>query len=143
MASFPDEIPLKVDHDSPLPLYSQLREALLALLKSGEYREGDSFPTERELEQRFEVSRITVRRALDELVREGYLIAQQGRGTFVAKPACTPNEKLFPGDGRAGAATRFSPVISGASASWTADCHCAFAAVGQLGVGGGASATGG
>jgi GntR family transcriptional regulator len=59
---------------------------LLALLKSGEYREGDSFPTERELEQRFEVSRITVRRALDELVREGYLIAQQERGTFVAKP---------------------------------------------------------
>ncbi len=86
MASFPDEIPLKVDHDSPLPLYSQLREALLALLKDGEFREGDSFPTERELEQKFQVSRITVRRALDELVREGYLIAQQGRGTFVAKP---------------------------------------------------------
>ncbi len=86
MASFPEEIPLRVDHDSPLPLYSQLREALLALLKDGEFREGDSFPTERELGEKFEVSRITVRRALDELVREGYLIARQGKGTFVAKP---------------------------------------------------------
>jgi GntR family transcriptional regulator len=76
----------KVDHDSPLPLYSQMREGLLALLKEGQFEEGDSFPTERELVQKYGVSRITVRRALDELVREGYLIARQGKGTFVAKP---------------------------------------------------------
>jgi GntR family transcriptional regulator len=86
MMTFSEEIPLKVDHDSPLPLYSQLREALLAFIKEGEYREGDSLPTEKELEKKFEVSRITVRRAIDELVREGYLIARQGKGTFVARP---------------------------------------------------------
>jgi GntR family transcriptional regulator len=79
-------IPLKVDHSSPLPLYRQLREVLLALLKEREFQEGDPFPTERELELTYQVSRITVRRALDELIREGYLVARQGKGTFVAKP---------------------------------------------------------
>jgi GntR family transcriptional regulator len=86
MAPFPEVLLLKIDHDSPLPLYSQLREGLLALLKDGEFQEGDPFPTERELGEKFDVSRITVRRAIDELVREGYLIARQGKGTFVARP---------------------------------------------------------
>jgi GntR family transcriptional regulator len=89
---------VKIDHDNPLPLYSQLREGLLALLKDGQFEEGDSFPTERELVQKYGVSRITVRRALDELVREGYLIARQGKGTFVAKPKLSrhvPQMKSF------------------------------------------------
>ena len=86
MAPFPDLASVEIEHDSPLPLYSQLREGLLVLLKEGKFQEGDPFPTERELGQRFKVSRITVRRAIDELVREGYLIARQGKGTFVARP---------------------------------------------------------
>ena len=89
---------VKIDHDNPLPLYSQLREGLLALLKDGQFEEGDSFPTERELVQKYGVSRITVRRAVDELVREGYLIARQGKGTFVAKPKLSrhvPQMKSF------------------------------------------------
>ena len=74
-----------VDRSSPLPLYHQVREALLAMLKAGPYQPGSLFLTEQELSERFEVSRITIRRAIDELVREGYLIAKQGKGTFVAK----------------------------------------------------------
>lgn len=75
-----------VDRNSPVPLYSQLREALLALIREGQLQEGNLIPTEREIGERFQVSRITVRRAIDELVREGYLISQQGKGTFVARP---------------------------------------------------------
>lgn len=44
---------------------------------------GDALPTEPRLEQRFGVSRITVRRALDELASDGLIVRQQGRGTFV------------------------------------------------------------
>ena len=75
-----------IDRNAPTPLYHQLTEALLALIDEGELREGDPIPTERELGAKFRVSRITVRRAIDELVREGYLVTQQGKGTFVARP---------------------------------------------------------
>ncbi|MCL4396052.1 MAG: GntR family transcriptional regulator [Chloroflexi bacterium] len=75
-----------IDRESPTPLYHQLEEALVQLLKSGAYAIGDLFPTEEELCGKFHVSRITVRRATEELVREGYLVARQGKGTFVAKP---------------------------------------------------------
>jgi GntR family transcriptional regulator len=77
---------LVVDKSLPLPLYSQLREILAALIQLGELKEGDPIPTEQELGRKFQVSRITVRRAIDELAREGYLITRQGKGTFVARP---------------------------------------------------------
>ncbi len=78
--------PLPIDRDSPVPLYFQLKDALLTLIQDGQLQEGDPIPTERELGERFQVSRITVRRAIDELARHGYLTSRQGKGTFVAKP---------------------------------------------------------
>lgn len=75
-----------VDRDAPLPLYHQLRQALLEPLKQGHWKEGDLIPTEREICDTYGVSRITVRRAINDLVREGYLISHQGKGTVVARP---------------------------------------------------------
>lgn len=75
-----------VDRNSPMPLYLQLRDALLKLIQVDYLQEGDLIPSEREIGERFQVSRITVRRAIDELAREGYLTTQQGKGTFVARP---------------------------------------------------------
>lgn len=75
-----------LDRTLPVPLYSQLKAALLSLIRDELLYEGDPMPTEREICQRFQVSRITVRRAIDELAREGYIITKQGKGTFVAQP---------------------------------------------------------
>lgn len=75
-----------IDKDAPLPLYHQVREALMTLITDGALQEGSLIPTEREIGEKLQVSRITVRRAIDELVREGYLVTQQGKGTFVARP---------------------------------------------------------
>ena len=75
-----------VDREAPEPLYHQLRQALLAPMQNGRWQEGDLIPTEREICEAYNVSRITVRRAIDELVRDGYLVTRQGRGTFVARP---------------------------------------------------------
>ena len=70
----------------PVPLHHQvyldLREAFAAV----EWRAGDRLPAERELAARYGCSLITVRRALDELAREGRLERSPGRGTFVTEP---------------------------------------------------------
>jgi GntR family transcriptional regulator len=62
----------------------ETRERVLDLVESLEV--GDSIPSERQLAGDLGVSRLTVRAALDELVREGYLLRRRGAGTFVAEP---------------------------------------------------------
>jgi GntR family transcriptional regulator len=69
--------------DSPLPLYHQLLQILLDKINSGEYSPGQLLPSEKELEAEYGVSRVTIRRAMDDLMRMGQVTRQQGRGTFV------------------------------------------------------------
>ena len=70
-----------------LPLYERLRSVLRERIESGELRPGDAFPSESELIAEHAISRITVRRAIAELQREGLVTTRQGAGTFVADPA--------------------------------------------------------
>ncbi len=67
---------------NPIPLYAQVKRALQVEIEN-QMKPGDTIPSEPALEKRFGVSRITVRRALDELVSEGMIVRQQGLGTFV------------------------------------------------------------
>jgi len=76
----------KIDRDSPLPFYVQLRSALEMHVERGGWRPGDRIPGEPELCRLFGVSRTVVRQALNEMVHDGLLIRQKGRGTFVAHP---------------------------------------------------------
>jgi GntR family transcriptional regulator len=62
----------------------ETRESVRELIESLEV--GSAIPSERQLSVDLQVSRLTVRAALDELVREGYLVRRQGAGTFVAAP---------------------------------------------------------
>ncbi|GAA4062717.1 GntR family transcriptional regulator [Nonomuraea sp. NPDC050663] len=75
-----------IDPDSPVPKYFQLREILLDLIENNELSIGAAIPSERELCQRFGLSRMTVRQAVDHLVSEGRLHRVPGKGTFVARP---------------------------------------------------------
>ena len=70
----------------PLPLYQQLKTAILRDIQDGRWRPGDRLPTEDALIKRFRVSKITVRQALRELAEMGYIRREQGRGTFVLHP---------------------------------------------------------
>ncbi|MEU9830460.1 GntR family transcriptional regulator [Streptosporangium sp. NPDC048047] len=76
----------RIDPDSPVPKYFQLREILLDMIESDELVIGTAIPSERELCQRFGLSRMTVRQAVDHLVSEGRLQRVPGKGTFVARP---------------------------------------------------------
>ena len=75
-----------LDRKSPVPLYYQLKEIFRSWISDGKFDSDGRFPSESELQERFSVSRMTVRRALSELVHEGFLVREQGRGSFVVKP---------------------------------------------------------
>ena len=73
--------------ESASPLYHQLMQRIGADIERGTYPTGSRIPPEHELEQLYQVSRVTVRRALAELTAEGLLERKQGKGTFVSVPA--------------------------------------------------------
>jgi GntR family transcriptional regulator len=75
-----------IDHRGPVPLHAQLREILQNWIESGQLARGERIPSERELCERFRVSRTTVRQALAQAEREGLLVRIHGKGTFVAPP---------------------------------------------------------
>lgn len=67
------------------PLYLQLREILVDLIESGELAPGDVLPGERALAEMYDISRVTVRRCISNLVDEGYVVRSHGKETAVAK----------------------------------------------------------
>lgn len=67
----------------PIPKYFQIYENLVEQIRSGRFAEGDRFPSDNELTARYQVSRGTIREALRLLFQQGYLVREQGKGTFV------------------------------------------------------------
>lgn len=66
------------------PLYQQIKGLILQSLQAGEWKPGETIPSEMELAGRFRVSQGTVRKAIDELAAENLVVRRQGKGTFVA-----------------------------------------------------------
>lgn len=77
-------------NDQFTPLYLQLKNHLNHLIDGGSVRPGDRLPSEKELETRFRVSRITVRRALQELVAEEKILRIPGKGSFILPKKVEP-----------------------------------------------------
>ncbi len=73
--------------DKAIPLYYQLETILRKKIVSGDFSPGIPLPSEDALAKEYEVSRITVRQALSSLEKDGLVIRQRGRGTFVLKKA--------------------------------------------------------
>lgn len=72
------------------PLYHAVKETLRRQITEV-YQPGDRIPPEADLTAEFDVSQITVRRAIQDLVREGLLYRRQGKGTFVSEPKFAQN----------------------------------------------------
>ncbi|MDQ0428439.1 GntR family transcriptional regulator [Planomicrobium stackebrandtii] len=75
-----------LDKQSPIPIYIQIEEQLKQQIQQGDFPIGTAIPSERELTERFGVSRMTVRQSITNLVNDGLLYREKGRGTFVASP---------------------------------------------------------
>jgi GntR family transcriptional regulator, frlABCD operon transcriptional regulator len=76
---------MKLDSSISTPLYDQLKQKLREAIDHGEYKQGEKLPNEAELCDLYGVSRITVRKAIQELCDEGFLERKQGKGTFVMR----------------------------------------------------------
>ena len=75
--------------NSPLPRYYQLKEIMRERVQSDEWKPGDLIPSERELSEKYGISRMTARQAITELVNEGLFYREQGKGTFVSQRKIT------------------------------------------------------
>ena len=75
-----------IDKNSPIPAYYQIMNHLREKIADGMYPINSTLPPERELVEMYQVSRMTVRQAIAELVNEGILVRRKGIGTFVAPP---------------------------------------------------------
>jgi len=72
--------------NSKVPFYQQLYEILRKKIVRGDWQPGELLPSESELIEQYQVSRITARKALESLVNENLIYRERGRGTFVAHP---------------------------------------------------------
>ncbi len=68
------------------PVYVRLKDTIRAGIAAGEWKTGEAIPSERELCAAYGISRMTARQAIGDLVHDGVLTRQRGRGTFVAPP---------------------------------------------------------
>jgi GntR family transcriptional regulator len=75
-----------VQKDSVIPLYHQLKEILRTQIEARTFKPHQQIPSEHELQRTYGLSRATVRKAIDSLVREGLVYRLHGKGTFVAEP---------------------------------------------------------
>lgn len=88
-------LPITLERQSAVPIYAQIRRQLEELIASGALKEGDLLPGEPQLAEDLGVSKMTVRQAIYELVAEGLLERQRGRGTFVCSPSVSLQLPFF------------------------------------------------
>ncbi|MEE4450987.1 GntR family transcriptional regulator [Novosphingobium resinovorum] len=81
-------------NDDGGPLYLQLARSLREHISSGGIDPGGALPSERDLSEMAGMSRVTVRKGIEQLIEEGVLVRKQGSGTFVARRIETPGGKL-------------------------------------------------
>lgn len=88
------QVHVTIDRSSPVPLYHQLAEQLSASITNGMLQPGDPFENEVAVAERLQLSRPTVRRAIQELVDQGLLVRRRGLGSTVANKKVHRNFKL-------------------------------------------------
>jgi len=74
-----------IDKSSPVPVYYQIKKEIEDRINNGSFKPMEKIPSEDSLADVFNVSRMTIRKAIDKLVDQGLLIRKHGAGTFVSK----------------------------------------------------------
>jgi GntR family transcriptional regulator len=80
---------MTIRKNTPVPLYFQLAEQIREQIESAQIVAGDQLPSERDISERYGISRMTARQAITYLARHGHVVVRPGIGTFVAEPKLT------------------------------------------------------
>lgn len=88
---------ITIDRESVLPLQHQFKEAIKDAIAERTLQEGQKIPSERELAEKYNLSRITVSASLGKLVNEGILVRKRGRGTHVSSDSALLRKNLSVG----------------------------------------------
>ena len=73
-----------ISNSSSVPIYEQIKDTIINQIISGELEENEALPSIRTLAKDIRISVMTIKKAYDELEREGYIITVHGKGSFVA-----------------------------------------------------------
>lgn len=73
-----------ISNSSSVPIYEQIKNAIINQIINGELAEDEALPSIRSLASDIKISVMTIKKAYDELESEGYIVSIQGKGTFVA-----------------------------------------------------------
>ncbi|WP_250673683.1 GntR family transcriptional regulator (plasmid) [Paraclostridium ghonii] len=84
---------MELDENSPIPLYYQLENIIRKRIEEGIYKVDDKIASERTLSEELNISRMTVSKAINNLVEDGVLYRKRGQGTFVSENKI----EFFPG----------------------------------------------
>ncbi|MEH6404325.1 MAG: histidine utilization repressor [Sneathiella sp.] len=79
-----EDLNIQLDKDQSVPLYKKIKKLISGNIEAGLWKPGDKIPTEHHLVKELKASRMTVNRALRELMQENVLVRKQGSGTFVS-----------------------------------------------------------
>jgi GntR family transcriptional regulator len=85
---------VRVDPDDSTPLYLQVRKGLVRAIKDGIFKPEEALPSERDLSEMLGVSRVTARKAIDALSREGVIVRRHGSGNYIAPMLEQPLSRL-------------------------------------------------
>lgn len=92
-----DRLPLRLDAQSPTPLYHQIAAQLRDEIEHGSLKEGLQLPSERVLAEQLAVSRMTIRQAVRSLISDGYCYRVRGRGIYVRQRRVVVDSQTFEG----------------------------------------------
>lgn len=92
------------------PLYVQLKDMIIQRINSKEYLPGEKLPSERDMSETYKLNRMTVKKAIDSLVDEGYLYKLKNKGTFVVKR--DQDQKIFFGGEKNQKTSGLSAIIN-------------------------------
>jgi GntR family transcriptional regulator len=95
------------DERSTVPLYLQLAQKIAQAIRAGSYQPDEALPSERMLSESLSLSRVTARKAIDQLVTQGLVVRRRGSGNYIAPRLEQPLSRL----------TSFSEGCSSAASS--------------------------